>query len=139
MRRNFAVILIFGVLAFLCPELAAQYEDGPKTIRFKKETDLAKAKFDNTGPRLFVIDRYGNVRENRIGSYKLYVKTKRGVKAFDGFSNELTPEMITFLGKQKEAVKIFFTEIKAIDEGEHLVPLPDVIEVWFPECRSMRR
>jgi hypothetical protein len=48
-----------------------------ETIKFKKESNLVKVVLDNTEPKLFVVDRFGNPRENRILSYKLYVKTKK--------------------------------------------------------------
>jgi hypothetical protein len=127
--KRFLFVLL--LLAGAC-RLAAQEE--PRTIRVRKESDLAKAQFDNTQMRLFVIDRFGNVRENEIVSYRLWVKSKKKTVGFAGVSNALSPEMIAFLNKQKEAVKIFFTEIVALDHGDQRVPLPDVIDVWFPDC-----
>jgi hypothetical protein len=123
-------------LFFSSVRLSAQSDDEPKTIRIKRESNLAKAQFDNTEMRLFVIDRFGNPRDNEILAYTLHVKTKKGVRAFKGGSNALTGEMINFLNKQKEAAKIFFTDITALDEMEHPVKLPDVIEVWFPDCTN---
>lgn len=106
----------------------------PRTIRVKRESQLVKAQFDNTELRLFAVDRFGNMRDNRIVGYTLYVKGKKGTEAFRGFSNDLTGEMVTYLNKQKVAVKIFFTEITVLDDQEHPQRLPDVIEVWFPQC-----
>jgi len=112
--------------------MSAQQE--PATIRVKRESSLVKAVFDNTQLKLMAVDRFGNPRENRIVSYKLYVKAKRETKEFSGFSNDLTDEMIKYLEKQKSAVKIFFTEVTVRDENEHLLRLPDVIDTWFPQC-----
>jgi hypothetical protein len=106
----------------------------PQTIKFKKESNLSKAVFDNTEHKLTVLDRFGNPRENKIVGYKLYVKTKKDTREFPGFDNSLTPEMIKFLNKQKTASKLFFTEIVVKDDDEHLQKLPDVIETWFPNC-----
>jgi len=108
----------------------------PKTIKIKKESNLSKAVLDNTENKLVVMDRFGNPRENRIVSYKLYVKSKKETKEFQGYSNNLTPEMVNYLNKLSSASKIFFTEINAMDENEHLVKLPDVIETWFPDCKN---
>jgi hypothetical protein len=124
--------IIFCVL-YGC--LSASYmAQEPQTIRVKKESDLTKAVFDNTELKLIVVDRFGNPRENRIASYKLYVKGKHDTKEFSGYSNKLSPDMIAYLEKLSSASKIFFTEISAKDDEEHLVKLPDVIEVWFPDC-----
>lgn len=118
---------------------AGQADEAPRTIRIKKESDLVKAQFDNTELRLFVIDRFGNPRDNEIVSYTLWVKgKKKGAQPFKGSSNALSPEMIRFLTKQKEAAKIFFTGIIAVDENERQVQLPDVIDVWFPRSPQSR-
>lgn len=110
----------------------------PQTIRVKKESNLTKAVFDNTELKLIVVDRFGNPKENMVTSYKLYVKGKRDTKEFSGYSNRLTSEMVSYLNKLSSASKIFFTEISVKDDEEHLVKLPDVIEVWFPECENCR-
>ena len=126
-------ILLSLFLVLLSGGIFAQDEE-PRTIRFKKESNLAKAVFDNTRLRLVVMDRYGNPRENRIMSYKFYVKTKKDTREFEGHSNELSSEMINYLNKQKKAAKIFFTSIIVKDDEGHLLPLPDVIDAWFPDC-----
>lgn len=112
------------------------FSQEPQTIKIKKESNLAKVVLDNTEDRLMVVDRFGNPRDNRIVSYKLFVKTKKETKEFQGFSNRLTGEMVTYLNKQTKATKIFFTEIKAQDDNEHLVNLPDLIDTWFPDCKN---
>ncbi len=121
---------------FLSVPITSVIAQEPQTIRIKKESNLAKAVLDNTQHKLIVVDRFGNPKENRIVSYKLYVKTNRETKEFQGFSNSLTPEMVSFLNKQKDASKIFFTEISAKEDDAHLVKLPDVIERWFPDCNN---
>ena len=40
------------------------------------------------------------------------------------------------LNKLKKAAKIFFTEIQVKDENDHLQKLPDVIDIWFPNCKN---
>ena len=129
---------VFGSLALLCGDVLQAQQEEPRTIRIKKESDLAKAQFDNTEMRLFVIDRFGNVRDNEIVSYTLWVKTKKKTVPFKGSSSALSKEMVAFLNKQKEAVKIFFTGLVVMDQGEHQVRLPDVIDVWFPNCHPPR-
>jgi hypothetical protein len=127
--------LLFPLLLLLWNDLPAQQEE-PRSIRIRKESKLAKAVFDNTELRLIVMDRYGNPRDNRIMSFKLFVKTRRETKMFEGFNNSLTGEMINYLNRQKQASKLFFTEITARDDSEHAVKLPDVIETWFPDCKN---
>jgi len=109
--------------------------DEPTTIKVRKEQDLKKAFFDNIEMKLTVIDRFGNPKENKIVSYKLWIKSKN-VKEIYGHDNKLSNEMIKELNKQKRATKIFFTEINAQDDAGHLIKLPDVIEVWFPDCKN---
>src|SRR4051812_511569 len=127
--------LFFCFLIFTAATVSAQE---PQTIRVKKESNLTKVVFDNTELKLIIVDRFGNPRENKITSYKLYVKGKRDTKEFIGYSNTLTHDMVVYLNKLSSASKIFFTEITAKDDDEHLVKLPDVIEVWFPDCENCK-
>jgi hypothetical protein len=131
---------LFGILCVLVinliPFAINAQDQEPETIRIKKESRLVKAVFDNTEHRLMAVDRFGNPRENKIVSYKLYVKTRRETKEFTGYSNKLNDEMVNYLNKQGSATKIFFTEVSAEDDDGHLVKLPDVIETWFPDCRN---
>lgn len=111
-------------------------EEEPRTIKIKKESNLAKVVFDNTELRLMVVDRFGNPKDNKIAAYKLYVKGRKETEAFSGYSNQLNSEMINCLKKQNKATKIFFTGISVQDDDGHLVKLPDVIETWFPDCAN---
>jgi hypothetical protein len=114
-------------------------QEEPLTIKVKKESNLVKAVFDNTELRLMVIDRFGNPKENRVSSYKFWIKGKGTVKEIDGFSNSLNTEMLAALKKQTKATKIFFTEITATDDDGHLVKLPDIIDTWFPDCSNCEK
>ena len=129
--------ILFFFLVYLISERSSSQE--PQTIRVKKESNLVKAVFDNTEAKLFVVDRFGNPRENKILSYKLYVKAKRETKEFTGYSNRLNSEMVKYLNKQSSATKIFFTEVSAEDDNGHLIKLPDVIETWFPDCENCEK
>lgn len=133
MKRLFLKCIVILTMIGSSQDMISQE---PQTIKIKKESNLAKVVLDNTEDRLIVVDRFGNPRDNRIVSYKLYVKTKKETKEFQGFSNRLTGEMVTYLNKQTKATKIFFTEISAKDDNEHLVQLPDCIETWFPDCKN---
>lgn len=135
---NFSPVKIFLLfLFFSVSEISFAQE--PQTIRIKKESNLVKAVFDNTESKLFVVDRFGNPQENKILSYKLYVKGKRETKEFRGYNNRLTGEMVKYLDKQSSATKIFFTEISAEDNDGHLVKLPDTIDTWFPDCENCEK
>ncbi len=125
--------ILFFINFILCLNFIKAQE--PQTIKVKKEQNLAKAFFDNTELKLMVIDRFGNPKENKIVSYKLWLKEK-SAKSLNGFDNNLSPAMINELNKQKKAVKIFFTEITVEDDNGHLIKLPDVIETWFPNCKN---
>lgn len=127
----FLFLLFCGFSSILAQE--------PQTIKIRKESDLAKAVFDNTETKLFVVDRFGNPRENKILSYKLFVKGKRETKEFSGYGNKLNAEMVKYLNKQSSATKIFFTEVSAEDDNGHMIKLPDVIETWFPDCRNCEK
>src|SRR5688572_9014344 len=116
--RHFCHLVVL-VLVFNALQVSAQYDDEPKTIKLKKESNLSKAQFDNTQMRLFCVDRFGNARDNQILAFTLHVKTKKGVRSFRGGSNDLTGEMTSYLDKLKDAAKIFFTDITALNEGDH--------------------
>lgn len=123
---------------FVCLALAAQplvhQAQEPPSIKVKKTSNLAKVWLDNSAYKLVVIDRFGNPTEAKILSYRLYVKLKNDTKVFEGYSNFLTRDMVTFLNKLDRANKIFFTELKVEDENGHVIDMPDLIDTWFPEC-----
>lgn len=136
MKFRFLLILNFLILANLT---ANAQDDEPRVIKVKKESNLAKVVLDNTEGKLIVMDRFGNPKENRILSYKLYVKGRRSTEEFQGHSNRLNQEMIAHLNKQSQASKLFFTEISVEDDNGHIVKLPDLIETWFPDCKNCDR
>lgn len=139
MKKLYQLVVV-SLLTLCCSHSAlGQEEDEPQTIRVRRESNLAKAVFDNTEWRLMAIDRFGNPKENKIVSYKLWIKGRAGTKPFEGFSNALTGEMISALKKQTKAIKIFFTDISAQDDNGHLVKLPDVVEAWFPDCGNCEK
>lgn len=129
-------LILISLLSLFCLNSFDLNAQEPETIKFKKESNLVKVVFDNTDPRLFVVDRFGNPRENKVLSYKLYVKNKKETKEFIGYSNNLSGEMINYLNKQKSATKLFFTEIMVEDESGHPLKLPDAIDTWFPDCKN---
>jgi len=135
-RCNWLKIFVCVCSGLFLSEFHAQEPNA--TIKVRKVQNLKSAVFDNTEYRLMVIDRFGNPRENQIVTYTLYVKTKKSTESFQGYSNALTSEMIAFLNKQKIACKLFFTGIEAKDDEGHLVKLPDVIEVWFPNVKNKK-
>lgn len=130
----YAMLRALIVLMLLTPAILPAQE--PETIRVKRESDLVKAVFDPDSRRLTIIDRFGNPRDNKVISYRLYVKSGEKTEVFPGFTNELTPDMVRYLNKQKKAVKIFFSDIRATDDNGHIVTLPTVIDHWFPDCSN---
>ncbi len=112
------------------------FSQEPATITVKKQSDLAKATYDNVEYKLIAMDRFGNMVDHSIKSFELhYVEKKKKLRVFKSYSETLTPEMLSEFKKLKEAKKIFFTKIMAEDEFGNLVRLPDVIEMQFPECK----
>ncbi len=127
-------ILIFIVVFFLSCCGSSAFAQDPISIKVRKEQNLVKAYFDNTELRLSAVDKFGNPKANKILSFKLWLKGND--KPFNGFDNDLSKEMINELNRVKKATKIFFTEIKVEDDEGHVVKLPDLIEVWFPQCTN---
>lgn len=124
-----------AILIFVIVLPTTSLPQEPKTIKIKKESNLAIAVFDNTEFKLTAIDRFGNPKDNKIASYKLYVQTKKNTKEFTGYGNNLSPQMITYLNNLKTFAKLFFTEINAEEDDTHITKLPDVIDQWFPKCK----
>ena len=122
------------LICFLCFSGIQLYSQEPISIKVRKEQNLVKAYFDNTELRLSAVDKYGNPKGNKIISFKLWVKGNN--RSFSGFGNSLNSEMTEELNRQKKAVKIFFTEILVEDDEGHAVKLPDLIEIWFPQCTN---
>jgi hypothetical protein len=131
------IILLWTL--FLSSVVIHAQEEEPQTIRIKKESNILKAVFDNTELRLLAIDRFGNPKENKIVSFLLWVKGQGEGRPLNGFSNSLSGEMINLLKKQKKATKIFFTEVTVEEDDGHLTRLPDVIDVWFPDCTKCEK
>jgi hypothetical protein len=128
MRCFYLLFVIFNCSLF-------SFSQEPNVIKVKRESNLVKAEFDNTELMLMAIDRFGNVTDNKISSYKLSIKTKKEVKQFEGFGNSLSPQAISYLNKLTRTAKLFFNEIVA-EDGSHLQKLPDLIEQWFPDCKN---
>ena len=135
MRLNNTKLILF-LFFFGSITCSFSFAQQPQTIKVKKESNLVKAVFDNTEFKLMVVDRFGNPKENKIVSYKLFVKTKKDTKEFAGFNNSLSSQMIIYLNKLSKAAKLFFTEINVQEDDTHLTKLPDVIEAWFPNCKN---
>ena len=125
-----SIIFFFILISTTC------FSQEPATITVKKQSDLAKATYDNVEFKLIAMDRFGNIVDHSIKSFELhYVEKKKKLKVFKSYNETLTPEMLSEFKKLKEAKKIFFTKIMAEDEFGNLVSLPDVIEMQFPECK----
>ena len=131
MRYNLKIFICCILISLFLPSNSQE----PISIKVRKEQNLVKAYFNNVDLKLNAIDRFGNPKENKIVSYKLWIKGN-GNKFIEGFDNNLTNEMLKELNKQKKASKIFFTEINVQDDEGHLVKLPDLIETWFPDCKN---
>lgn len=129
------MVKISGILLFILASFSC-FAQEPATITVKKQSDLAKATYDNVEFKLIAMDRFGNIVDHAIKSFELhYVEKKKKVKMFKSYNETLTPEMLSEFKKLKEAKKIFFTKIMAQDEFGNLVRLPDVIEMQFPDCK----
>lgn len=125
-----------SIIFFFILVSTASFSQEPATITVKKQSDLAKATYDNVEFKLIAMDRFGNIVDHSIKSFELhYVEKKKKLKVFKSYNETLTPEMLLEFKKLKEAKKIFFTKIMAEDEFGNLVRLPDVIEMQFPECK----
>ncbi len=124
----------------LCSVVDIRAQDTPTdVIHVKKVDQLVKAVFDITEMRLIAVDRFGNPKENAVRSFMLYYKIKNKTFQFSSPSNNLTVEMQEKLKALKSAQKVFFTTIKAEDDQGHIVNLPDVIEVVFPDCKKTKK
>lgn len=124
-------ILSFFIL-FAGTSMAQQ---DPPTIKVKKTSDLVKAEFDNVNLKLIALDRFGNPKENAIVSFVLWIKETPEVP-YTCKTENLTREMLNALNSCKKATKIFFTNVLAQEADGHQVKLPDVIDVWFPDCKN---
>jgi len=127
------ILFIFIGLIIISPIFS---QEEPQKITIRKESNLAKASYDNVEYKLIAQDKYGNIVNHAVKSFELhYVEKKKKLKIFKSYSELLTPEMLEEFKKLKEAKKIFFTKIMAEDEFGNVVRLPDVIEVQFPDCK----
>lgn len=127
---RFSTIFLLLFSSLLCAQ------ENVETIKVKKVQQLVKAEYDNTQYKLIALDRYGNPKEESVRSFELHYAIKNKLYRFSSYSNKLSPEMLGSLKELKKAQKIFFTKIKAEDDEGHVVELPDVIEVHFPECKN---
>lgn len=129
-KQLFIIILL---LAAISPVFS---QEEPQKITIRKESNLAKASYDNLEFKLTAQDKYGNVVNHAVKSFELHYRiSNKKIKMMISYSESLTPEMLNELKKLKEAKKIFFTKIMAEDEFGNAVRLPDVIEIQFPDCK----
>ncbi len=131
-KSNFVRI---GLLLSLLISFAVRAQQTPPTIKVKKTEDLVKAEFDNVNLKLVAVDRFGNPRETSVVSYVLWIK-ETPEKPYTSKTFALTSEMLQALNTCKSSTKIFFTNIIAQETDGHQVKLPDVIDVWFPDCKN---
>lgn len=125
---------LFFIL-LLCTHQVLRAQQPTNTIKVKKAEDLVKAEFDNVNLKLIAVDRFGNPRESAVLSYVLWIKTDPD-KPYYSKNFAITPEMQQALNTCKSSTKIFFTNIVAQETDGHQVKLPDVIDVWFPDCKN---
>lgn len=123
------------LILLFCASYKLSAQQPTNTIKVKKAEDLVKAEFDNVNLKLIAVDRFGNPRESAILSYVLWIKTDPD-KPYYSKSFSITPEMQQALNTCKSSTKIFFTNIVAQEADGHQVKLPDVIDVWFPDCKN---
>jgi hypothetical protein len=126
-------IKLILILVTLGTRLYAQ--DDVPTIKVKKTNDLAKAEFDNVNLKLIALDRFGNPKEGAIVSFVLWIKDIPETP-YQSKTEHLSREMLAVLNECKKSTKIFFTNVVAQEADGHQVKLPDVIEVWFPNCKN---
>ncbi|MBK6833409.1 MAG: hypothetical protein IPG89_03675 [Bacteroidetes bacterium] len=127
-------ILFIIIGLFILSPIFSQEE--PQKITIRKESNLAKASYDNVDYKLIAQDKYGNIVNHVVKSFELHYRiSNKKIKMMISYSESLTPEMLEEFKKLKEAKKIFFTKIMAEDEFGNVVRLPDVIEVQFPDCK----
>ncbi len=127
-------ILFIIIGLFIMSPIFSQEE--PQKITIRKESNLAKASYDNVDYKLIAQDKYGNIVNHVVKSFELHYRiSNKKIKMMISYSESLTPEMLEEFKKLKEAKKIFFTKIMAEDEFGNVVRLPDVIEVQFPDCK----
>jgi S-adenosylmethionine hydrolase len=127
-------ILFIIIGLFILSPIFSQEE--PQKITIRKESNLAKASYDNVDYKLIAQDKYGNIVNHAVKSFELHYRiNNKKIKMMISYSESLTPEMLEEFKKLKEAKKIFFTKIMAEDEFGNVVRLPDVIEVQFPDCK----
>jgi hypothetical protein len=128
--------IALALLSLSAPFIQDSFAQETPSIRVRKSSNLAKAVFDNTTYALVVFDRFGNPTETKILYYQLHVKLKRETRVFEVHSNVLSADAIRFLNGLNSSTKLFFTQIKAEEEGGHVTELPDAIETWFPQCTN---
>lgn len=127
-------ILFIIIGLFIMSPIFSQEE--PQKITIRKESNLAKASYDNVDYKLIAQDKFGNIVNHVVKSFELHYRiSNKKIKMMISYSESLTPEMLEEFKKLKEAKKIFFTKIMAEDEFGNVVRLPDVIEVQFPDCK----
>ncbi len=135
--RTIRVLLLAGLLGCTC--IAYAQEQPAESIKVTKVEQLVKAEYDNTQYKLVGIDRFGNPKLSAVRSFELHYNLNGNLYKYVSYSSGLTPEMLESLKKLKIAQKIFFTKIKAEDDNGHLVELPDLIEMHFPDCPKNKK
>ncbi len=132
-------LILIGSLFLLGAFPVSAQTESENTIKVRKVEQLVKAEYDNTNYKLTAVDRFGNLKENAVQSFEIHYTLRGERHKYISYSNQLTDEMLKNLGKIKEAQEIYFTNIKAEDDNGHLIQLPELPYMHFPDCPKNKK
>jgi hypothetical protein len=127
MKRN---IIWFLLLCISVTNNSLSQEQPPEVIKVKKNFILLKSFYNYDSGVLNAIDKYGNLHEDAILSFKIKFSNDSNDVLLSTQGNKCTLSMLRRIEQLKSGESFTFTEIEALDQGVK-VKLPDHTEVYL--------
>lgn len=120
------------LLSIIGCNVFSQYDSS--VIKIRTEQLLKKAALDETTYTLVAIDKYGNPYEQAIAMFDFQLTPI--TTTINSVSNKLTQEMISVFQYCSKKTKVWFINIKAIENDGRIISLPDLEYIIFPKCKN---
>ena len=115
--------LIILLIILLSTNARAQ-EDKRGTIKVQKKGKIQSVMFDNVTNRLVGMDRYGNVLDSAVSSYKMMVTIQGIAYEEKVVGTTLSSNMQNRIKRVDGGTTVFFTEIKVKEKNGTFLDWP---------------
>lgn len=119
LRFLFFLLLIFPVVGY------SQTTTGPPSISFPQKKSSLKIIFDDSNAQLISIDTAGQIIENAIVAFQLFVRINGVSHSEQALGSQLSKPMIQLLEKTEPNTILYFEHIQVKNERGKLMEAED--------------